>query len=241
MGNIGKGLLIIAVATLMGSCVEISDETLSIFFDGVKPEIIAGKARKKARPVVTHPPFVEGSCSDCHNTSKKSMMDMPVPALCYDCHDEEKFTKETVHSPVEDGECIECHDPHKSAYKRLLKKPVVQTCFNCHEEEEDEDLHPTDYENLLSEGPLAEDEERCIKCHNPHSENAEFMLKKANLKAVRAGKPLPEKPAEGEEDEEDGDEEDGDEEGGDEEGGDEEGGDEEGGDEEGGDEEEDEE
>ena len=74
----------------------------------------------------------------------------------------------TIHSPVEDGECLECHDPHLSRNRHLLRAERVRTlCFGCHDEE-----------IAAGEGdhPDLDDDEECTDCHNPHMAEDEHLL-----------------------------------------------------------------
>lgn len=114
-------------------------------------------------------------CTDCHNEvstphpvkgQKTFELLNTVPDLCSTCHDEYGKMK-TVHSPVEDGECMECHDPHSTAEDNLLKKPQGEVCADCHE---------TVASSKVVHGPVSDGD--CTSCHNPHETDTEALLLK---------------------------------------------------------------
>lgn len=79
-----------------------------------------------------------------------------------------------VHGPVAAGQCAICHQQananHPSGGKNdfaLNEKGGKELCFSCHERN---DQNPTVHK------PIAKGD--CIVCHDPHSSNAELMLKK---------------------------------------------------------------
>ena len=128
-----------------------------------------------------HPPVEEGECIECHNphkSSNKALLVNPVAETCFGCHEAEDFqaleTEEaTLHSPVEEGECIECHTPHRSEHKALLAKPVAETCFGCHEAE---DFESPDTEEATVHSPVEDGE--CAECHSPHRSERGALLHK---------------------------------------------------------------
>ena len=117
-----------------------------------------------------------------------------VPGLCYDCHDEYNSGK-SVHSPVEDGDCLACHDPHASSKAGLLTEAFpaglyaegavdgYALCFDCH----DSDLFDAentreatafrdDRQNLHYVHLKREKSRSCIHCHDLHGSDQPHLL-----------------------------------------------------------------
>lgn len=127
--------------------------------------------RGKAEHV--HGPVGAGICISCH-TPHGSFNPGFVPKvgaeLCLDCHQgrREEFTKNVVHSPVEEG-CGECHNPHESPNRYQLEyegDSLSALCFNCHEQD--------GFMQATQHSPVAEGD--CIACHRPHSADNESLL-----------------------------------------------------------------
>lgn len=172
---------------LVLGCTAINDDILSFFFDGVRPDSARmaqnGTKQKNGAQVkkvlIVHSPYQDGDCSSCHDIEEfqhANQLSDEIPTLCYECHDEDKFTKEVVHSPVEDGECMECHHPHESTQPALLHKPVIATCFGCHEKVEIDEAHE-EVEGSSNDSSNGAGRVICIQCHNPHSSDEEFLIR----------------------------------------------------------------
>lgn len=180
-----RKVVLLGLLGLLLGCVEISDETLSIFFDGVVPPPPHSRdkgaektlvARQGTARRIKHDPYAEKACKDCHDIRLGQGRNLikEVPELCFECHEGEDFQQveeeEVLHSPVEDGECMECHHPHQADNPSLLRKPVLETCFGCHEQED----------FLREEGSVHQpvQEGRCPECHDPHKSELEYLLYK---------------------------------------------------------------
>ncbi len=65
---------------------------------------------------VQHYPAQEGMCGECHNPHRspnKFMLNKPVQALCFDCHDKNDLFKVSPHDTLTDeDDCTLCHNPH---------------------------------------------------------------------------------------------------------------------------------
>lgn len=93
-----------------------------------------------------------------------------VPGLCYDCHDEYSSGK-SVHSPVEDGDCLACHDPHSAAQPKLTLEPMAALCFSCHDDVEEELGAAGTVHAAVTAG------RKCLACHSPHNAAQRSLLK----------------------------------------------------------------
>ncbi len=143
-----------------------------------------------ANQMQMHQPYADKKCSACHtmpdrgesrrnlsfnfgSNGETSFMKMPVETLCITCHEDKSamYAEEqgmSIHSPVEEGECLTCHQPHRSRFAHLLNTETArELCLGCHDESipEGEDDHPE----------LEEDDD-CTECHNPHMSEDEFLM-----------------------------------------------------------------
>ncbi len=139
----------------------------------------------------------EKLCKSCHNMNKDSktklkkhissseinakefdVLDNPEESNCYTCHKIITLRK-NGHAPAVNFLCTICHtgksgefnidDQGKSKY--LMPDPIMNRCFKCHE-----GVKEKWFSNTSEHGPLRSG--RCNKCHNPHSSNFEFHLRK---------------------------------------------------------------
>jgi len=112
-----------------------------------------------------HPPVADGECEACHldhGDQEKLILVEPVPALCFQCHDE--LSKPHKHPPAEDGECLSCHRVHSSPVRRLLQRAVPALCEECHDPFAGEVVH----------APV--EEGSCGECHDPHDSDTGALL-----------------------------------------------------------------
>jgi predicted CXXCH cytochrome family protein len=153
---------------------------LSLFFDGVPdpnaktnqpaiqydengrpltfddtPQIIL--AHTNASTFVSHPPYDDRQCTECHKSRYSPELKAPQKAVCFECHDDflEKF--KFKHQPAENGECNACHDPHGSPHPKMVKAPGKESCMECHD----------DFSKKVIHQPVENGE--CTSCHNPHA------------------------------------------------------------------------
>jgi len=157
----------------------------------------AMRAATRAKEKYVHSPYEDGECGDCHSVSTSvsfrpafsgekstasyndrtgARLIAPREKICYECHDD--MTPEELasvgkylHSPAEEGECLECHNPHASPFPNMLRKgdPVEKLCFQCHDLEDIVDIKPHDQRTPQMQ--------RCITCHDPHVSQREYLLK----------------------------------------------------------------
>lgn len=113
-----------------------------------------------------HAPVADGECEACHQDHgdrEKLVLVAPVPALCWQCHDE--FTRPRRHDPAAGGECLECHGVHNAPEPKLLVKTVPGLCEECHDA----------FEGAGSRHAPAADGE-CGECHRAHDAEHPALL-----------------------------------------------------------------
>lgn len=138
----------------------------------------------------THPdfdrsPHAKGglSCISCHSVhqakTQESLLKAPQPALCYQCHADQKARFEMpFHHPVNEGvvKCNDCHDPHGTFQANNLKTTADQNlvCTKCHMEVRG----PFVFEHapIKAEG--------CMGCHTPHGSQNARMLNMPNINVL---------------------------------------------------------
>jgi predicted CXXCH cytochrome family protein len=181
-----KIIVIFLLLSLLVSCSPgRSTRVISFFFDGV-PARDSSKTVKnsnspsdslktdvfRAVPIETdegftvHYPYKEKDCFSCHDEKSKSELILPLPNLCYTCHDNFADKFKYVHGPVASGYCTNCHNPHKSKEKKLLIRTGQQLCLFCH------DSGPL----LKSETHKDIADTECTLCHNPHGGEDRYIL-----------------------------------------------------------------
>ena len=186
----GLGLAATALCSLLlavGCATRTKHEWLCLFFDGVPPEPSAGQglstasgpaattngaarplAPKVAAPTVfVHKPYGEDQCDKCHDRTSGQKLRGSVKDVCLNCHTGLLARAKHLHSPAEDGECLQCHAPHQSLQKSLLLRKGKALCYECHD----------DVTKGKVKHPPAEDGE-CLECHNPHASDQAHLLRK---------------------------------------------------------------
>jgi len=71
---------------------------------------------------IVHFPVSEGNCVDCHDphqSENKFLLNMPVPQVCFPCHEQKDLLVNPAHEGV--NNCMECHSPHALNQEKLLK------------------------------------------------------------------------------------------------------------------------
>ncbi len=114
----------------------------------------------------------EVACVDCHsshNPVDPVLQTSTQPAVCYDCHVEQRSQslKAFAH-PLFEGkmDCGSCHSTHgDTVASELARETVNDTCQQCHAE--------TRGPYLWEHAPVSED---CGLCHEPHGSNHVGML-----------------------------------------------------------------
>jgi DmsE family decaheme c-type cytochrome len=110
------------------------------------------------------------SCHTVHAAKDPVLVKALQPAVCFDCHKEQRAqTKQVSTHPLDAGKmaCSDCHNPHGSSGPKLLaKNTVTETCFTCHAEKRGP--------FLWEHQPVNED---CTNCHTPHGSNITPLLK----------------------------------------------------------------
>lgn len=192
-GLLPLAALVLCLSTLSGCDRVTRYQTLSTLFDGVPnlPPVeelcreerdrsahadqsgqnkqAAASAKDEPVVMVSHAPYAQKRCSDCHGADKDKQGGLIVPRqeLCFVCHKD--FLKgEFQHGPAAVGDCLACHAPHSSSNKALLivKKEVL--CSRCHKEER---LAQAMHDRFRDKGIA------CVECHDPHAGRDRFFLK----------------------------------------------------------------
>ena len=117
-----------------------------------------------------HPPVAAGDCIDCHDphqSDNKSQLKSAGAALCFTCHEKNKFDRTFSHQPIAEGKCLSCHDPHQSDNKFMLKAAGVNLCMTCH--------NKADFTGKSVHAPVAAGD--CSACHAPHGSQYPHLLK----------------------------------------------------------------
>jgi predicted CXXCH cytochrome family protein len=180
-------LLIVQCSLFIVSCSpKVSHNLLTFFFDGVppiggqQPVIIRRETVPKkdsatlASKDITmtpkgsfHPPYANNKCNVCHDKEQMGKVLMPLPALCFKCHDEFEEKYPVKHGPVASGYCTACHSPHFTKNEKLLLRTGQQICLYCHNSKD-----------ILNNDEAHKDigDTKCTDCHNPHGGKDRFML-----------------------------------------------------------------
>lgn len=117
---------------------------------------------------------VNVACADCHNIQKgmpRDIIKQTNTDLCIKCHTQYRAViQKSSHHPLREGKlfCTDCHNPHGTMTEKLVSaNSVNEKCYECHAE----------YRGpFLFEHPVVR--ENCITCHDPHSSNFGFLLRK---------------------------------------------------------------
>lgn len=116
-----------------------------------------------------HEPYKKRECSKCHDRDLMNNTRIPLPELCFECHEDFSKRYKVLHGPVASGDCTECHNPHQSKFNNLLTWSGQDICLHCHEMERifidkiHKDITDTS----------------CTECHNPHGgDNINLLLTK---------------------------------------------------------------
>ncbi len=108
----------------------------------------------------------EEQCVKCHKIEGGSTQD-----TCVKCHGK-LLSRKIPHAPALAG-CTLCHSGGKDS-KYAWREPISETCFMCHGNRKQ-----IWYSKKYMHGPPSTG--KCYICHNPHSENRRFFLKKQIL------------------------------------------------------------
>lgn len=77
-----------------------------------------------------HGPVATGNCMLCHEsheTKNQSLLNEPIPELCYRCHETKTLQLVPGHSDKSYTNCSNCHDGHSSPGRMLLKQAFLNT------------------------------------------------------------------------------------------------------------------
>lgn len=133
-------------------------------------ESAAARVKTVTVPVnVSHLPYEEKRCPDCHSEQKDTGGGLVLPRekLCFKCHPD-ILEHGFVHGPAAEGDCLACHLPHSSSNKALLAVEREKLCGGCHTERR---VASAMHDRLSQKGLF------CMDCHDPHSGTSQYFLK----------------------------------------------------------------
>lgn len=182
------GLLLLILALVVPAC---SDATkrrlLDFFFDGVPdpgaikqvgyaPLVGSGRRvfqapENQPAPEVaayTHSPYRTGDCGGCHDPTSGGVVRTTQEGLCRSCHPGIPGGARYVHGPVAVQDCLFCHHPHGSMQPKVLLAEATELCLRCHDRA---DLGDEPHHRALEQSS-------CIDCHDAHSGDNRFFLKR---------------------------------------------------------------
>lgn len=134
------------------------------------------------RQTFLHTEKKERACAKCHdmrvNEVKNVAFEDVTDSNCYSCH-RELSERKSNHAPAVNWLCTSCHNGKtgirnaklEGRSKYTFADPVGESCLACHEK------HKKLWEEKLYHHNPAE-AGRCNRCHNPHSSDNEFDLRK---------------------------------------------------------------
>lgn len=123
------------------------------------------------------------SCVRCHSIhaahESRYLLTIAQPALCFQCHDEERsqFSAPFRHKVMEGLIlCTDCHEPHGSFGEQVQRSSPQQDiiCTKCHTEM----AGPFEYEHAIVKT------EGCTACHFPHGGPNPSMLARARVDTI---------------------------------------------------------
>lgn len=177
-------IFLLTAIFFFGCSPKFSYQVMSFFFDGVpnnyKNEITAVKDSSgkvdtanlkplsaSTKPeVFLHSPFAEHKCNKCHTEGGGKPL-LPLPQLCYQCHEPWNNKYAVLHGPVASGYCLKCHNQHEAKVKKLLLREGQDICLYCHNKAQVmQNKNHSEIGNTI-----------CTKCHNPHGGENRFVLK----------------------------------------------------------------
>lgn len=129
-----------------------------------------------------HKEINEKVCASCHDMSVNEVKGVAFEDItksnCYQCHSSLTGKKHS-HAPAVNWLCTSCHngevgkfnktDGNKTKYS--VPDPIGDICFSCHKKNKEKWNDKRFHHEPADSG-------RCNKCHNSHSEENEFYLRK---------------------------------------------------------------
>ena len=111
------------------------------------------------------------SCHSIHGSKDETLLKASQPALCYQCHADQKAQfNMPIHHRVNEGliKCTDCHDVHGTFLANNLKSTEDQNqiCTKCH----------TDVRGPFTFEHAPVRAEGCVTCHTPHGSQNPRLL-----------------------------------------------------------------
>lgn len=161
---------------------KVHTEALSVYH---RSEVFAGFQEEPSgfRKNVFHTDKSEQLCKTCHVMSPKKGQseeapDNPEDSVCFQCH-KGMLAKGKAHAPAVNWMCNICHTGKNGEYdedqgprsKYAAPNPIMEVCFSCHK-----NVKENWFARKSEHGPVRDG--RCNRCHNPHSSQELFFLRK---------------------------------------------------------------
>lgn len=170
----------LSVVSYKGSDVKES-KTVSVYY---RAEVFAGfqEAPSGYKKILFHTDKDEQLCKSCHkmlqSAAQHIVPDNPEDSTCYQCH-KNLVNRAKAHAPAVNWTCTECHTGQVGEYgsdadrksKYSAPDPIMDRCFDCHENSK-----ANWFARKSEHGPVRDG--RCNRCHNPHSSDELFFLRK---------------------------------------------------------------
>jgi predicted CXXCH cytochrome family protein len=201
-GSEHPGFVIAAAPELCGSCHELDDSLFAAHggYDLSEADCLGChnphvSEQPKLVRNISHPPFAEQSCEDCHEKGPdgKVVLAAGVTDLCSACHESvtEGLEMAHVHAPFAGDDCGGCHRLHAADGENLLKAEGALLCLSCHDEVKEMQGLPVVHQPF--------DDGACLECHRPHaSPYAALTTKPAESFCFSCHKDLEQEIAQGE-------------------------------------------
>ncbi len=112
------------------------------------------------------------------NISNVQILEDTKKSKCFSCH-KNVVSKSNSHAPSINFACLQCHTGESNFFNKefegkskfLAPDPIDVKCKNCHDK-----VDKSWYKKDSQHGPVMTG--KCTTCHNPHSSNHEFFLRK---------------------------------------------------------------
>lgn len=160
---------------------KIDEESFAVFY---RSEVFSGFQEEPNgyKKSFFHNDKDEQFCKGCHKlvdmTAAQKIPENPEDSSCHQCH-KQLVVRAKGHAPTINWMCTQCHSGKTGEYnaelagksKFVAPDPIKDNCFQCHE-----NIEKIWFSKKSEHGPVRDG--RCNRCHNPHSSDHEFFMRK---------------------------------------------------------------